>query len=240
MGQEFSWVQGAMRCAPSASRAERTSRIRAKLGGKTAGQLQEFLVVVQKCDSRNAGIDGKCRPGGGAGSRARIKQGPGRKFWMPSGEFFQAGANGRIGGRQARDEGLPRAQFLEVFGGHQGGIGDIDEGLLAYSELGHVCADLSQDGVVDLFVGTVAVFILAEYGDLITDTKGGDQELLELWPVPAPTATTPTATTPTATTLSPEHSGLSPRLVEVAANSVSADGTRFQCFSIISHPHPGV
>ena len=54
------------------------------LGGKAAGQLQEFLIVVQKCDSRNTGIDGNGRPGGGARSRARIKQGPGRKLRPPS------------------------------------------------------------------------------------------------------------------------------------------------------------
>ncbi len=76
-----------------------------------------------------------------------------------------------IGGRQARDEGLPCAQFLEVSGGHQGGIGDIDEGLLTDSKLGLVLADLGQDGVVDLFVGAIAVFFLAEYGNLITYTQ---------------------------------------------------------------------
>ena len=36
-----------------------------------------------------------------------------------------------IGGWQARIERLSVAQFLEVLGGYQGGIGDIDEGLLA-------------------------------------------------------------------------------------------------------------
>ncbi len=96
------------------------------LGGKAAGQLQELLVVVQKCDSRNAGIDGNCRPGGGAGSRARIKQGPGRKLRAPPGEFRQAEANGRIGGWQARHQigaqiqGPARAPALPVVFRHAG------------------------------------------------------------------------------------------------------------------------
>ncbi len=86
----------------------------------------------------------------------------------------------RIGCGKPSDEGLILAQFLQILRGHQGGIGNINEGVFADSEPGHVLADLAQDGIVHLFVGAVPVFLLSEDGDLVPDAKRRDQELLEI------------------------------------------------------------